>query len=509
MFKLLFAEDERSAREGIMECIPWEELDITVIAACKNGREAYEKAVECRPDILLTDIKMAQMDGLTLTKKIRELYPDCSIIIISGYAETDYLKSAISLNVIDYIYKPIDLSLLHEKLKLAASVQREKLETKEMLRHKLSSMLCYPQFDPYEVQRLFTTLFPFYQTDTPIRICYLNVLFQSLKRVPESELYTLLPSVSELLSGLKLHFVAALHKGCIVLTLLCRKEATPNLWETIYSALLHAYPTLKFYLCIGQAAPLKEYSHAKNSADSALEKLFFCPENRHLLYGHIQSTDYKGTFQAIDLQPFSAFLKEGDIAAAKGFVSEITNKSLHNGRPSPMQIAELYHQLFHLLYQSTLSDQEQKAASAHDLLNEHIFYFLIERQLLSEIDSCFSSVYSIHQKLNLEEVSKYIGNNFGDHSLSLEQVSRHFYMSTTWFCIHFKEATGKTFVRYLTEYRIQRAMEYLARTNMKINDIAEKTGFNDSNYFTKIFKKETGSTPKDFRKKLNSGKASL
>lgn len=97
MYKLLFAEDETATREGILACIDWKSLGIGEVKAYKNGMLAYEAAKEWTPDILLTDIRMPRMDGIELCHKIRELNPSCSILMISGYSEVDYLKSAIKL----------------------------------------------------------------------------------------------------------------------------------------------------------------------------------------------------------------------------------------------------------------------------------------------------------------------------------------------------------------------------------------------------------------------------
>lgn len=503
MFQLIFAEDERADREGIMDCIPWEELGISVIAACKNGKEAYETALQSKPDILLTDIRMAQMDGLSLTQKILEQYPECSVLIISGYTETEYLKSAISFHVVDYINKPVELSALTESLKLAVSIQQEKLEKQELLRHKLSSMLCYPHFDYAEAVKLLSTLFPSYQESTAVCDCYLNVLTPSLERISEAQLYSLLPDISGLLSEMGLPCLASVHRKCILLSAL-QGDCWDNVaWEKIFQKLTSYFSSLRFYLCIGKPFLLKEYDRAVESADDSLTRLFFCSEEQHLIFGNSVWAKIPAKEHRLDSQPFSDALSGGDLVKAKDFVRTATHQITTVCKFTPIKVAEFYNQLFHILYKKTLSWEDSKTpVNAYDLLDTYVFCFLLEQQLLHDIDICFSSLSDVHQKLNLAEIEKYIEENYSDHDLSLEQVSKHFFMSTTWFCIHFKETVGKTFVRYLTEYRITRSLELLAKTDMKINDIAEQTGFNDSNYFTKIFKREMGITPKEFRKKM-------
>lgn len=124
MYKLIFAEDERASRMGILDAIPWEELEIQVETG-KNGIDALKIAETFKPDILLTDIKMPKMDGILLAQKIKELNPNCSILFISGYSEVEYLKSAIHLRAINYVDKPVIISELKEHLMKAVSEQKK------------------------------------------------------------------------------------------------------------------------------------------------------------------------------------------------------------------------------------------------------------------------------------------------------------------------------------------------------------------------------------------------
>jgi two-component system response regulator YesN len=108
MYKLLLVDDETATREGILKNIDWQEIGIGEVRDAKSGVQALNIAREFIPDILLTDIKMPKMNGITLSHHVREINPDCSILIMSGYSETDYLKSAIRLSAINFVDKPIE-----------------------------------------------------------------------------------------------------------------------------------------------------------------------------------------------------------------------------------------------------------------------------------------------------------------------------------------------------------------------------------------------------------------
>ena len=119
MIKLLIADDESFTRQGIVETMPWKDLNIYDIREAFDGENAFE---------ILTDVRMPRLNGIELSFKARELYPNCSIIFMSGYSDKEYLKSAIHLKAISYVEKPIDLEELEEALKFAVSeVQKSKV----------------------------------------------------------------------------------------------------------------------------------------------------------------------------------------------------------------------------------------------------------------------------------------------------------------------------------------------------------------------------------------------
>ena len=134
--KILIADDEDYTREGLMEEIAWEEFGIDEIMQAVNGEEALKIVKWFRPDIVLSDIRMPKMDGIAFAEEMVRLIPGSKLIFMSGYMETDYLKSAIRLSVIDYIEKPVDIAQVKKALRRAVDeIVREK-KTREALRQK-------------------------------------------------------------------------------------------------------------------------------------------------------------------------------------------------------------------------------------------------------------------------------------------------------------------------------------------------------------------------------------
>ena len=105
--KVLLVDDEKYTREGIIENLNWRELGVSVCAVCEDGKSAYEKAQSFKPDILITDVRMPIMDGISLARKIHEDFPYCKIIFMSGFSDKEYLFAAMRLKAVEYVEKPV------------------------------------------------------------------------------------------------------------------------------------------------------------------------------------------------------------------------------------------------------------------------------------------------------------------------------------------------------------------------------------------------------------------
>ena len=115
--RVLMVEDEELTRDGIYRCIPWESLGIGEVYMAEDGEEGLQKAMEYQPDIIMADVRMPRMDGITMAFEIRKKLKGCRFIFISGYCDKEYLKSAIQLSAVNYIEKPIEPSEILEALK--------------------------------------------------------------------------------------------------------------------------------------------------------------------------------------------------------------------------------------------------------------------------------------------------------------------------------------------------------------------------------------------------------
>lgn len=134
MIKLLIVDDERTIRNGLARHMDWEKLGIGMVESAGSAEEAFAQCEKIRPDILLSDIRMRGMGGVEMCTQIHAQYPECQIIFVSGYADKEYLKAAISLGAVDYIEKPVRPELLAAAVKKALAAceeQQRKAEADE------------------------------------------------------------------------------------------------------------------------------------------------------------------------------------------------------------------------------------------------------------------------------------------------------------------------------------------------------------------------------------------
>ncbi len=136
LYRIMLVDDEEEVRKAMIRKMDWEKLGFTVVGDAENGEDALEKLEHLEPDVVMTDIRMPYMDGLTLTAKIREKYPSIKILIFSGYDDFEYAQKAIKLNVTEYILKPVN----GEELAKILNRVRENLDEEIEQRRDISQL---------------------------------------------------------------------------------------------------------------------------------------------------------------------------------------------------------------------------------------------------------------------------------------------------------------------------------------------------------------------------------
>jgi two-component system, response regulator YesN len=522
LFKLLIIDDEDNTREGIIERLSWDQIGISQIDQADDGVNALKKAEEFRPDIFLTDVRMPRMDGIELSFKLRELYPNCKIIFMSGYADKAYLMSAIQLKAVSYIEKPINLKELTQALKDAVELcledQKKKLNEENitsslpLLKSDYALVLTREIIDHCGFEKRLNTL----NLQLPTDGIYLTLL---LRFFPDHITFT------KDTHYFKARFSETLEKVCF-------KNGVSNIfaYKDNFNIIIHLYAALrekhlftndklkdicsqvltvlegtdKYFVSIGEKVYGIFNTHLSyTSATASLQKAFF--KGYNCIIFSDENKDVPFLFDIQLLQDFKITIEKQDRVQAIFFIKKISFDLKRFSNTLVSNIKDFY---FKLLLDLNKAAEKLHFTILDDIPEKHhileYFYMIntlneLEESLIEYINKYYDVIEE--KKSNngaINMVIKYINENYNEESLSIASISNHIYLSPTYLCSLFKEKTDKTLNQYITEVRIEKSKELLLNKNYKISDISTMIGFRDQGYFTKLFRKVTGMTPSKY-----------
>ncbi|WP_139903170.1 response regulator transcription factor [Clostridium thermarum] len=506
--KVLIADDEIFTREGIIEQIPWDSLSITEIQQAYDGLNALDIASVFEPDILLTDVRMPRMDGVELSFKLRELYPSCEIIFMSGYSDKEYLKSAIKLKAVSYVEKPIDIDELENALRNAVASKSKDIKTKENIKRHMSLELIHNHantsmlkefFDCQTLNQLMhsnfiTVLVDIVNSDTLIKENILN----NIQNMVVKNGYNCMSCFKDD-RILLLHLYWDMDK---------KQLSKHHRLELLFNSLsnyLRDYSD--FFLAVGrQVAGFDKIYESYESASENLNKSFYYDHNSIIYPSSFKSPLYKHDDKLFD--ELRQYLYQEDNQHTFLLIKRLTSE-IKQCKDTPVNyIKEIYFFLFLQLVDFAserklgLTDNDFNNKLSFEKFSEFRTIYETESYIIEKAETIFNYLSEKNMAGNpIVNIMKYIHDHYADIDLSLQSISENTYLTPNYICTIFKNNTGKTINKYILQYRISKAKEMLRDRKMKINDIAAKVGYSDGNYFTKTFKKETGLTPSEYRQK--------
>ncbi|WP_409342888.1 response regulator [Paenibacillus sp. MBLB4367] len=544
MYKIMVVDDEAIVREGIKERISWAEHGFKLTGDYANGREALEAIERDKPDIVLSDICMPQMDGLELTRHIQGRYPFIKVIILTGHDDFDYAQQALRLKAYDFILKPItanELRTLLDKLKLELDEETHNREDLTRLQLQLNESL--PLLKERFLERLVTTALP--EEEIRERLSYFRLpalapggclalvvdiddfgMRQPASTDTDIEMlrfagFNILQEVLREMLGEDGGIAFRTREERMVIVLAGRTDDA--LYETAYALAEEVRHSIEKYLRftvtagVGRAAAGPEQlPQSYRSAVAALDYRFLLGKNRVI---SILDMEGKHTAQPGAGTEWSRKLSSGIKTGTLQDVHALIGQLLAELKTSmlPLEACYLHIQKAVVALMNTIQElggNELAFFTEHGIALTDIYRFKTLDELEGWLkDVCGKAVRymseqrSDYTKLQLLQATAYIGEHYKDEELSLQQLCRHVGMSASYFCAVFKQHTGETFVEYVTRTRMLKAKELLQHTPLKSYEIAAQVGYADPNYFSVLFKKHCGASPTEYRDKLLREKA--
>lgn len=514
MSNILIVDDEKIHKKGLLSLLE-EICPEDMIWEASDGVEALEIMENIPCEIIISDIRMAKMDGLGLLREVKKRRPETFFIILSGYAEFSYAQEALALDAAEYLLKPVKSDELRRVVQEARTILKGNQEKKE----KVADM----------EERLRETL--------PVYMEWLLNEFISDAAFPEREsLKALLPLEQQgsilltrienldrnacfnpeikremgylIKNALKPHssltFSVRHLKNTLATLVLCSGPLSDNrLWAVQESLKKNGYPDVYFAASEVQDNLYENGAEMFEQVSLALSYSFY--EKKHIL---------RVTMPELIKRETELVLSENGLVAA--IQSEKPGEALHLFDSFIKEAAEdvwippetFKRKIVFLFYRvlrsleplieteeiPALNDMDQMLMEASDMSTLHAkgrkLIFCIMKALKDRDEA---------GPTPMERCREYLDQHYMDE-ISLEAAAKQFHFNPSYFSTLFKNSFGISFSGYLSDLRMKKALELLAQADYKVKEVAEIVGYKDANYFIRAFKKRYGKTPDEWRK---------
>ena len=530
--KVFLVEDEVIIRSGVKKSINWEQEGYEFVGEASDGELAYPMILKEKPDILITDIRMPFMDGLELSRLVKKELPDIKILILSGYDEFEYAKKAIKIGVTEYLLKPISAAKLTEVLNAVAETIRQENEEKNLLETYFAEMRENTERDK---MRLFEKLLMGDLSMGEIleagerfgmnlgASCYKIVLFKILANL-ENHVYaeqmvdacSSVEQAASMMEGVYV-FQRGVEGWAFLLTAQDEKsmeESAKILYQNLKQAMKN-YTQLEYFGGIGSTVPrIRSLKQSFREADRAFAARFVEEANQIISQKEFEKSQMEeglkmqGVVQiGKSREMLQKFLSNGTREEVKAFsdayISRIEEENIRSTMVRQYVVIDVCIVILSFCERISSANRLQEEAEELQKMMQKIHSLSEIKKyvvrLLNEAIELRDAESGRRYSDLIAAAKKEIENHYMTEEISLNTVAISVGMSPSYFSSIFSKEAGKTFVEYLTEVRIEKAKEFLMCSSMKTSEIGYEVGYKDPHYFSYIFKKAQGCSPKEYR----------
>jgi two-component system response regulator YesN len=514
MYKVLIVDDEPLVIQGLSRQVDWESLNMELAGMATDGHEILSMLETNPAHILITDVSMPQMDGLTLIAKAKLLQPSLRCIIVSAFNEFDYVKKALQLGVENYLLKPINESELRDTLSL-----------KNLMHDQMSVTFDSPDLLAFRtniLDRWVNGTIQDFELFERAELLHIN-LSAAEYCVCVIEVIPLDPSLSKIKAASQFlevcrGFIMQAFKGECFLDNGFRVVAILH-GDALHKQQLDLSAVLQKLSVEAETRGIQIFSSVGTLSNSStdvrasyLSAIFFLnyryvdPSAAFTFNNDFTNLQYGTPDESkTSLLQFNKYLKEGNInqtlqAADKYLQLYVTNASFQK---TLIDILPFILSLVQVMIESgritdalpasiTMQLSLYKALNSRETLKKWLSQ-TIEETIKVIRDRKGTLHLLVH--LTLEQVNKQYATE-----LSLKTLASSFNVSSAYLGQLFREETGKYFNDYLTEVRLQASRTLLLETDLKINEIVQRIGIPNQSYFNRVFKKTYDISPMELRR---------
>ncbi|MDO5406947.1 MAG: response regulator [Eubacteriales bacterium] len=544
LYRIILVDDEEEVRKGIIRKIDWENLGFQVVGDAENGEDALEKIEQLEPDVVMTDIRMPYMDGLTLCSRIRQKYPSIKILIFSGFDDFEYAQTAIKLNVTEYILKPVNVeelteilnrvrdnldeeieqrrnvSLLRESYRSSLPILRE-LYLNDLVRGGADTSMLEQKLQEYEVDILGARKWLAVVIDVELEEAEHGWGAGPAVDGPDSQTplrqeKELIPiSVRKLFEdNLKDYCRFTIFNSTAGITMILAVDdsnSQTGLIDLLGDICKETKRILEVSVTIGighNCTVLEQIGRSYQSAVDALGYKAIVGTGKPIYINDVEPVSRgKLQLESKDESELVAAIKFGPRENIETVVQTLTGRmgdAKVHVRQQQVYMMGMINCMTRLMQQYDLNLGEMFGSE------DNYMELITSVQRRDDFAAWLVQVACrMHEAMNQErdnttkkvilDAKQYIQDHYQDPDLSVEMMCRQIHMSPAYFSTLFKKETGQTYIAYLTEVRLDHAVELLNTTEDKTYVIAQKVGYQEQNYFSYVFKKQFGVSPTKYR----------
>ncbi|MDM5279819.1 response regulator [Paenibacillus silvae] len=522
MINVLIVDDEPFIRQGLLLLMDWNAMGFQICGEASNGVQALECIRAVKPDLVISDIKMPEMDGMQLAKIIYEQYGgEMKMVLLSGFYEFEYAKQAIKYQVNDYILKPIVKDELQQVLEAFRDFFRERTEEKRhqekqeqivLAQHVQSILLGTADEDTVDhVQSL-------YGAATRYRCLMIETESEQEKQQTEGCLHVEAALNHKYAGYVLKSFTGEKNRVLHIVTDLLLKQEAVSLEQYVtrlYTELSRIQSAAIAIYAGREVNRLEELHESYYSCGKIKSLRFFSAYGPIYYFEHMDTGVFNNQPAGREKQLFDGLIRaieEHRTEDIRGHAQAVFQFFLEK-RIEPGIVGIHLHYLAYTLLglvnrdDSDLSQDGEWMQST--FLQENYAMLSMEENIenLCEFSYKCAEKLKERQKWNamgvLARVEAYIHEHYMDN-ISLKLLGEHFYMNSAYLGQIFKKHYGVSFSDYLNQIRIEEATRLLRRTDYRVYEIAVMVGYRDSDYFINRFEKIRGETPAQYRKRAQA-----
>lgn len=520
MHRILIVDDEPLVRRGIRRCVNWNELGIEMVAEASNGAEALSQIVIDAPDIVLLDINMPHMDGLEFAEIIKKRHPRTRVVIITGYPDFEYVQSALRIGVDEYILKPVTKEEIERIVAaqleaLAQSGENDLYRDARICEEELNGLL-RKERRALEKVSAFANRKELLPGDPVTFVLIGEYLSRAAPWADMEELaqFAILNVAGEILLRHNAGIAFRTYKNEMAMVLTCPQTEVEPVLREVHNGIAD-FLELSVDVGISRRGPMRDLSVLAEEAAMALDCAFVLDDSPLLFFSDLalrkETCPVYPIQEEKELLDHMLFETPDEINARLDRFCERLKETV----PSVHQ-AKLYLLRLVLKLANTAESLagwtgigEPLDAGGQDL-SERIDSFATLQEAAQWIKTYCKNAYDYMHGMQSRSgqlfvtIRAYIEKNHSSSSLNLKKCSEDLFLSPNYISMILKKESGRTFVDYLNDYRIRRAATLLLAPGSRIYEVSEKVGFTHPTYFSSVFKKVMGMSPKQYKETAGS-----